>query len=322
MDIRGPRCSRSLSVDIFLWAFRYIHATKMSSATSSASDVVSRQFFSPSQASASLGSLHTQIDDDELVLQSQLQPSLTHSSASDLQTIPSITHIPARMSDLVIWLWNRFKGPIKPDRTMNQRVEILLNHFSLPSSDLSDSESAFKRFLAELDQRISQFMQEGIIVTQPRETEIWFTSALYEAHKIVQQDRSGRQVILMPPSFPSDMKLETGDSRHSAAIPDSHSGRNSMLSGGTLQGMDVLSLHQTPSFGPLLDLENGRQHLEEFGDGTSHGTDVSYLDQIPSLVPLLNLGGGSQNCHGYNGKACVFTLVFISALFWESRPHV
>jgi hypothetical protein len=54
------------------------------------------------------------------------------------------------MTDLVIWLWNRFEGPIKPDRTMNQRVEILLNHFSLPSSDLSDSESAFKRFLAEL----------------------------------------------------------------------------------------------------------------------------------------------------------------------------
>jgi hypothetical protein len=147
-------------------------------------------------------------------------------------------------------------------------------------------------------------------------------SALSEAHKIVQEDRSGRQVILMPPSFPSDMKLETGDSHRSLAVPDSHSGPNSMLSGGTLQGMDVLSLHQTPSFEPLLDLENGRQHLEEFGNGTSHGTDVSYLYQIPSLLPLLNLGDGSQNRHEYNGKACVFPLVLTSVLFWESRPHV
>lgn len=198
---------------------------------------------------------------------------------------------------------------------MNQRVEILLNHFSLPSSDLSDSGSAFKRFLAELHQRISQFLQEGIVVTQPRETEIWFTSALSEAHTIVQQDRSGRQVILMPPSFPSDMKHETGDFRHSAAIPDSHSGPNSMLSGGTLQGMDVLSLYQTPSFEPLLDLEDGRQHLEEFGDGISHRTDVSYLDQIPNLAPLNDLGDGLQNSQEYNGKAYVFTLVLISALF-------
>jgi hypothetical protein len=269
-----------------------------------------------------MGFSYRQIDDNDRYSQSQVERSFTESAPSDLQTIPSISPIPARMTDLVIWLWNRFEGPIKPDRTMNQRVEILLNHFSLPSSDLSDSESAFKRFLAELHQRISQFLQEGIVVTQPRETEIWFTSALSEAHKIVQQDRSGRQVILMPPSFPSDLKHETGDSRHSAAIPDSHFGPNSMLSGGTLQGMDVLSLYQTPSFEPLLDLEDGRQHLEEFGDGTSHRTDVSYLGQIPNLVPLIDLGDGLQNSQEYNGKAYVFTLVLISALFWELRPHV
>jgi hypothetical protein len=222
------------------------------------------------------------------------------------------------MTDLVIWLWNRFGGPI------NERVKILINHFSLPSSDLPASESAFKRFLEEVDLQISQYLQGRIIVKQTQESEMWmyFNLALCEAHKIVEQDRSDNRVILMPPSLPPEMKLETGDSHRSLAIPDSHSGRNSILWGGTLQGMEVLSLHQTPLFEPLLDLEDGRQHLEEFGDGTPHETDVSYLDQVPSLVPLLDLGGGSQNCDGCNGKACVFAVVSISALFWELRPHV
>jgi hypothetical protein len=282
----GPRCSGSLFVVICLWACRYIQATKVSPSTSSASDGFSRQFLSPSQVSAPMGSLYTQIDDDPF-FQFQSERSFTDSAPSDLQTVPSISPIPARMTDLVIWLWNRFKGPIKPDRAMIQRVEILLNHFSLPSSDLSDSESAFKRFLAEVDLQISQYLQGRIIVKQTQESEMCFNLALYEAHKIVEQDRSDNHVILMPPSLPPEMKLETGDSHRSLAVPDSHSGPNSISSDGTLQG-----------------------------------TDVSSLYQIPSLVPLIHLGDGLQNSQEYNGKACVFTLVLISALFWESRPHV
>lgn len=274
-----------------------------------------------------MGSSYRQIDDNDRYSQSQVEQSFTESAPSDLQTIPSISPIPARMTDLVIWLWNRFEGPIAGDTTINERVKILINHFSLPSSDLPASESAFKQFLTEVDLQISRYLRERIIVKQTQELEICFNLALYEAHKIVEQDRSEQdrsddRVILMPPSLPPEMKLETGDSHRSLAVPDSHSGRNSILWGGTLQGMEALSFHQTPSFEPLLDLEDGRQHLEEFGDGTSHRTDVSYLDQIPSLVPLIDLGDGLQNSQEYNGKAYVFTLVLISALFWELRPHV
>jgi hypothetical protein len=238
-----------------------------------------------------MGSSYTQIDDDPF-FQSQSERSFTDSALSDLQAVPSISPIPARMTDLVIWLWNRFEGPITGDKTINERVKILIDHFSLPSSDLPASESAFKRFLAEVDLQISRYLQERIIVKQTQELEICFNSALYEAHKIVQQhrseqDRSDDRVILMPPSLPPEMELETGDSHRSLAVPDSHSGHNSILSGGT-----------------------------------SDGTDVSYLYQIPSLSPLLDLGNGSQNRHEYNGKACVFPLVLTSVLFWESRPHV
>ena len=233
MDVWGPDVQEAFSsmhfhrcifIDACLWACRFIHATKMSPSASSTSDLVWRQGLSSFQASAPMGSSYTQIDDDPF-FQSQSERSFTDSALSDLQAVPSISPIPARMTDLVIWLWNRFEGPITGDKTINERVKILIDHFSLPSSDLPASESAFKRFLAEVDLQISRYLQERIIVKQTQELEICFNSALYETHKIVQQhrseqDRSDDRVILMPPSLPPEMELETGDSHRSLAVPD------------------------------------------------------------------------------------------------------
>lgn len=161
------------------------------------------------------------------------------------------------MTALVIWIWNRFIGPVDNKHSMEDRIISLTGHFNNLQGDLDASESAFKQFLTEFQGRMLPILRRGAGTEQTDPVVRAFGLALSHAHRIFEQDsRTGHQVMLAPPSLSSEVRLETCQNSHRPSRPDDYSSRNPTPADETFHEIDVSCFHGAVSFNSCLGTGN------------------------------------------------------------------